>query len=241
MTIIPAIDIINGKCVRLSQGDYASKTEYADDPLEIAKQFAAYGLDRLHLVDLDGAKASRVMNWDTLEIIAKETNLSIDFSGGIKSREDVDKALKLGAAFVSIGSMAVKQPELVKEWIDEFGPDKFIIGADIKNSIIMIHGWLTETEMRWKDLLERYIPWGIERFFCTDISKDGLLQGPAVELYHEMLNTFPTIKLIASGGVSRLNDLEELRSIGCDAAIVGKAIYEKQISLAELKLFNSGC
>jgi phosphoribosylformimino-5-aminoimidazole carboxamide ribotide isomerase len=207
----------------------------------MAREFESYGLHRLHLVDLDGARASAVKNWNILERIAGETKLSIDFSGGIKSREDVQKAFEGGAAFVSLGSVAVKQPELVKEWLDEFGTERFIIGADVKNDKIMIHGWHTETEWRWQDLIGKYMGWGLSRFFCTDISKDGLLTGPALDLYGSILRVFPSVKLIASGGVSTTKDLEELRSLGCEGAIVGKAIYEKKISLEELKIFNESC
>ncbi len=238
MKIIPAIDIIDGECVRLSQGNYASKTNYADDPLIVAREFESYGLNLLHLVDLDGAKESKVRNWEVLERIAANTNLTIDFSGGLKSREDIQKAFQMGASYVAIGSMAVEQPELVKEWIMEFGAEKFIIGADIKNEHIMIHGWLTETNMSWKEVFKKYINQGVERIFCTDIKKDGLLQGPAFDLYRSILRAFPSVKLIASGGVSSLSDLEELAIIGCEAAIVGKAIYEKKIKLEELKIFN---
>ena len=241
MTIIPAIDIIDGKCVRLSQGNYSSKTKYADDPLIVAREFESYGLNRLHLVDLDGAKNSKVTNWNVLKRIASETSLSIDFSGGIKSREDIQAAFDLGASFVAIGSMAVKKPDLVNEWLIEFGAEKFIIGADVKDDQIMIHGWHTKTEQTWQKLFERTINWGVERIFCTDISKDGLLQGPAFELYRSILSMFPSVKLIASGGVSTLADLEELADIGCGGAIVGKAIYEKRISLEELRKFNEQC
>ena len=241
MIVIPAIDIIDGKCVRLSQGDYSSQTSYADDPLDMALEFESYGLQRLHLVDLDGAKASAVKNWNVLERIAKGTDLSIDFSGGIKSREDIQKALDLGADFISIGSMAVKQPELLKEWFLEFGVDRFIIGADVKEDIIMIHGWHTATELQWQELFSDFISSGISQFFCTDISKDGLLKGPAIELYRSILELFPAVQLIASGGVSNLADLKALRELGCAGAIVGKAIYEKKISLEELKSFIEQC
>lgn len=241
MIVIPAIDIIDGKCVRLSQGDYSSQTNYADDPLNMALEFESYGLQRLHLVDLDGAKSSAVRNWNILERIAKGTGLSIDFSGGIKSREDIQKALDLGADFISIGSMAVKQPELLKEWFLEFGVDRFIIGADVKEDIIMIHGWHTATELKWPTLFADFIRSGISQYFCTDISKDGLLKGPAIELYRSVLELFPAVQLIASGGVSNLADLKSLRELGCAGAIVGKAIYEKKISLEELKSFNEQC
>lgn len=241
MKIIPAIDIINGKCVRLSLGNFESQTNYQDDPLIMAREFELHSLNRLHLVDLDGARSSMVTNWDVLERIAANTSLVIDFSGGIKSREDIQKAFQSGASMVAIGSMAAKQPELIKEWISEFGAEKFIIGADVKDEHIMINGWNTATDLTWQEVFKKYIDLGVVNIFCTDINKDGLLEGPSFDLYRAILKAFPAVNLIASGGVSSMNDLEKLAEIGCEAAIVGKAIYEKKISLEELKLFNEQC
>ena len=235
MEIIPAIDIIDGKCVRLTKGDYNQKTEYNDNPVEVAQQFEAAGIKRLHLVDLDGAKAKKVVNLDVLKNIANETNLAIDFGGGVQSTQDLEKVFNAGASQVTGGSIAVKNEALFTEWIYEFGGDKIILGADVKDEQIAIHGWEEKADWQIYDFLEHYLEKGLRHVICTDVSKDGALQGPSTELYIKILDRFPTIKLIASGGVSNLYDLEELDKIGVYGAIIGKAIYEKRISLSELK------
>jgi phosphoribosylformimino-5-aminoimidazole carboxamide ribotide isomerase len=237
MTIIPAIDIIDGKCVRLTKGDYSHKTTYNEDPLEVAQQFEDAGLQRLHLVDLDGAKAGEVKNWKILEKIAVKTNLIVDFSGGISTLKDVEIAFGSGAAYAAIGSMAVKDEFTLSGWLMAFGPDKFIIGADVKEEMIVIRGWTETTKLTVFELIEIYKLKGVKDFFCTDVNKDGVLQGPATDLYKKILNQHPSINLIASGGVSSMKDLEELRQAGCEGAIIGKAIYENKISLGDLKRF----
>ncbi|AHF14875.1 1-(5-phosphoribosyl)-5-[(5-phosphoribosylamino)methylideneamino]imidazole-4-carboxamide isomerase [Niabella soli] len=238
MEIIPAIDIIEGKAVRLSKGDYNQKKVYNENPLEVALQFEDAGLKRLHLVDLDGAKAGAVRNWNVLETIAGKTKLAIDFSGGISSEKDVQIALDSGAAYAAIGSMAVKKPVVFQDWLTQFGVEKFILGADVLDEKIMIKGWTEATDINIFNFLKHYRTKGIQQFFCTDISKDGLLQGSSNELYKKILNEVTELKLIASGGVSSIKDLEDLKAIGCSGAIVGKAIYEGRISLKELNLFN---
>jgi phosphoribosylformimino-5-aminoimidazole carboxamide ribotide isomerase len=238
MQIIPAIDIIDGKCVRLTKGDYTAKTIYNEYPLEVAKQFADAGIQRLHLVDLDGAKKGSVVNWNVLESIAIHTNLQIDFSGGLSTTVQVQRCFDVGAYYASIGSIAVKNETLLNEWIDLFGSEKFIIGADVNVEQIAIKGWTEQTTVSVFDLIEKYYTKGILTFFVTDISKDGLLQGPSIDLYKKILAQFPQLQLIASGGVSSVADLEQLKAIGCSAAIVGKAIYEHKITLGELQAFT---
>jgi phosphoribosylformimino-5-aminoimidazole carboxamide ribotide isomerase len=237
MQIIPAIDLIDGKCVRLTQGDYNQKTIYNENPVEVAKSFEAAGLNRLHLVDLDGAKAGKVTNWQVLENIAAATDLTIDFGGGIKTEEDVKIVLNSGARFATIGSIAVKNESLFTEWLDKYGPDQFLLGADVKNSLITIGGWLETTELSVFDFIKKYRDKGIQNIFCTDVSKDGLLQGPSLVLYKEIISKFPDLHFIASGGVSSMEDLSALADIGCAAAIVGKAIYEGKVTLDELSKF----
>ena len=235
MEIIPAIDIIDGKCVRLTQGDYAQKKIYNEHPLEVAKEFEGAGLQRLHLVDLDGAKAGQVKNWKVLETIAAKTGLTIDFGGGIKQQEDVNIVFNSGAALATVGSIAVKnEAELVK-WFMTFGADKFLLGADVKDEKITIGGWLETTDIWVYDFIEKYIGYGIQQIFCTDVSKDGKLEGPAVELYKNIVQKFPALHFIASGGVSSIDDLHALRDAGCGGAIVGKAIYEGRVVLNELR------
>jgi phosphoribosylformimino-5-aminoimidazole carboxamide ribotide isomerase len=238
MQIIPAIDIIEGKCVRLTQGDYEQKKVYNENPLEVAKQFEDAGLQRLHLVDLDGAKAGSVKNWKVLESIAGKTSLVVDFGGGIKKREDVDIVFNSGAALATIGSLAVKNEELFVQWLKEYGADKFLLGADVKDEKIAVAGWLETTDIWIYDFIEKYTAHGVTQLFCTDVSKDGLLQGPSTELYKNIISKFPELHFIASGGVSSLADLDALRNIGCTGAIVGKAFYEGRISLDELVRFN---
>jgi len=237
MTIIPAIDIIDAKCVRLTKGDYSQKTIYNEDPLEVALQFEDAGLQRLHLVDLDGAKAGDVKNWKVLEKIAGKTKLTIDFSGGISTQKNLDITLNSGAAFASIGSIAVKDEFTFTGWLLAYGTDRFIIGADVKDEQILIKGWTESTTLTVFDLIDKYKLKGVKQFFCTDVSKDGLLAGPSVDLYKKIINEHPSIDLIASGGVSSIKDLEELREVGCSGAIIGKAIYENKISLTDLKKF----
>lgn len=237
MQIIPAIDLIEGKCVRLTEGDYAQKKIYNEDPLEVAKQFEGVGLMRLHLVDLDGAKAGAVVNWKVLEKIANKTSLKIDFGGGIKTEGTLKTVLDTGATYATIGSLAVKNRETFEEWIARFGAAVFMLGADVFEEKIAIGGWIEKTNIDVFDFIESYMHKGVTQLFCTDIQKDGKLEGPSLELYQKIIAKFPTLQLIASGGVSQLTDLEDLRSIGCSAAIVGKAIYENKISLAELSAF----
>lgn len=238
MQIIPAIDLIDGKCVRLTQGDYNLKTIYNEHPLEVAKQFEDAGLMRLHLVDLDGAKAGAVKNWKVLETIAGKTSLIIDFGGGIKQEEDVMIVFSSGAALATVGSIAVKDEERFVSWLKQFGADKFLLGADVKDEKIAVSGWLETTDIWIYDFIEKYIAHGVQQIFCTDVSKDGKLEGPSTELYTNILQKFPQLHFIASGGVSNIKDLDELSVIGCSGAIVGKAIYEGRIMLNELKRFS---
>lgn len=237
MQIIPAIDIIDGKCVRLTQGDYEQKKIYNEHPLEVAKQFEDVGLQRLHLVDLDGAKAGAVKNWKVLETIAAKTSLVIDFGGGIKTEKDLNIVFDSGAALATIGSLAVKNEFEFVKWLLQFGADKFLLGADVKDEKITVGGWLETTDIWIYDFLQKYIDQGVQQVFCTDVSKDGLLAGPAVDLYKKIIERFPSLQFIASGGVSSVKDLEELAVIGCKGVIVGKAIYENRISLEDLKAF----
>ncbi len=235
--IIPAIDIIDGKCVRLSQGDYDTKKIYNESPVDVAKEFEAAGVQRLHMVDLDGAKKGRIINIKTLEAVASQTKLKIDFGGGIKTTEDVQAVLNAGATLFNIGSIAVKQPEVVENWIGQFGAEKILLGADVKDENIMIHGWQQSVNINILNYISAYINKGIQNIFCTDISKDGLLQGTSTELYQKILAQFPQLHFIASGGVSVIDDVEELNAIGCSGVIIGKALYEGKIKLAELKMY----
>ena len=238
MQIIPAIDIIEGKCVRLTEGDYAQKKIYNEDPLEVAKAFEGIGLMRLHLVDLDGAKAGQVVNWKVLEKIANNTELKIDFGGGIKTEATLKTVLDTGSTYATIGSLAVRNELLFQEWIARFGAKVFMLGADVLEEKIAIGGWLEKTEISVFDFMKSYIDKGVKQIFCTDIKKDGKLEGPSIELYQKIIEQFPALHLIASGGVSSLDDLIELEDIGCSAAIVGKAIYENKITISELANFN---
>ena len=238
MQIIPAIDIIEGKCVRLTEGDYSQKKIYNEKPLEVAKQFENAGLQRLHLVDLDGAKQKQVKNWKVLEMIASKTSLIVDFGGGIATEDDVKIVFDSGAALATVGSIAVKNEFEFVKWLMIFGADKFLLGADVKDKMIAIHGWLETTDIHILDFIENYLAKGVQQIFCTDVSKDGKLEGPSTELYKEIINKFPDLYFIASGGVASIDDLHILKDIGCKAAIVGKAIYENRISLNELKNFS---
>lgn len=239
MKIIPAIDIIEGKCVRLTQGDYDQKKIYNEHPLEVAKEFEDAGLQRLHLVDLDGAKAGAVKNWKVLETLATKTKLVIDFGGGIKREEDLKVVFNSGAAFATIGSLAVKNEFEFVKWLLQFGAGKFLLGADVKEEKIAVGGWLETTDIWIYDFIQKYIDHGVQQIFCTDVSKDGKLEGPSVELYKNIISEFPKLHFIASGGVASVKDLEELHEIGCSAAIVGKAIYENRISIKELQTLNN--
>lgn len=238
MQIIPAIDLIDGKCVRLTEGDYAQKKIYNEDPLEVAKAFEGIGLMRLHLVDLDGAKAGEVVNWKVLEKIANQTSLQIDFGGGIKKEATLKTVLDTGATYATIGSLAVKNRGVFEEWIERFGAAVFMLGADVYEEKIAVGGWLEKTDMDVYTFMQSYMNKGLTQMFCTDIQKDGKLEGPSIDLYQKIIAKFSALQLIASGGVSNLQDLEALRTIGCSAAIVGKAIYENRISLSTLSKFQ---
>ena len=233
--IIPAIDLIDGKCVRLTQGDFAQRKIYRENPLAVAREFEDAGLTRLHVVDLDGARRGKVTNLKVLETIAAGTNLTLDFGGGIKSAEDVRAVFDAGAQLASIGSVAVKAPEMFFSWLDEFGGEKILLGADVKDGKVAINGWQTATEIEILPFLREYFARGVRQCFVTDIARDGLLAGSANELYAEILREIPALKLIASGGVSRIEDIRELEEIGCAGVIVGKAIYEGKIKLEDLK------
>jgi len=237
MYIIPAIDIIGGKCVRLTQGDYNQKKEYHDSPLEMAKRFEDAGITRLHLVDLDGAKAKKIINKEVLQNIAMGTSLQVDFGGGVQSNEDIALAFELGAHQLTGGSIAVKNPEMFESWIERYGGEKIILGADAKDRKIAISGWEETTSVDLIEFIKAYHAKGISYVICTDVAKDGLLQGPSVELYRDIMAEIRGIKLIASGGVSSVKDLEELQKIGVYGTIVGKAYYEGRISLEELAAF----
>lgn len=235
--IIPAIDLIDGKCVRLSQGDYRQQTIYNEHPLEVARMFVDAGIRRLHLVDLDGAKAHRIINYKVLESIATKTNLIIDFGGGLKSDDDLRIAFECGASMVTGGSIAVKNPAAFVSWIEEFGGDKIILGADAKEEKIAVGGWIETTDMELMPFVRNYLKKGISKVICTDIGKDGMLGGPALDLYRKMLAQEPTMYLIASGGVSSVNDIEMLMECKVPGVILGKAIYEGRIKLSELTRF----
>ena len=235
--LIPAIDLIDGKCVRLTQGDYDSKKIYNEDPLEVAKKFEDYGIRRLHVVDLDGAREGRIINYRVLERLATRTSLVIDFGGGLKSAQDLEIAFDSGAEMVTGGSIAVKEPEQFISWIRQYGSRKIILGADAKNRMIAINGWQKTTEQELIPFIETYQQQGIRTVICTDISRDGMLQGPATGLYREIRETLPEIYLIASGGVSSIDDIEQLEAAGIPAVIFGKAIYEGRIMLKDLIRF----
>jgi len=237
ITIIPAIDIIDGKCVRLKKGDFNTKKEYNQNPLDVAKRFQDNGIQRLHLVDLDGARARKIINWKVLEQIASKTDLVIDFGGGVQTDEDLKIAFDSGAKMITAGSIAVKNPVIVQRWLKNFGGDKIILGADVKNRKIAIHGWADESEHDLMEFLEDYINQGVTQTICTDVSKDGMLQGPAFELYREMKTRFPDLYVIASGGISNIDDVFRLNDDRIDAVIIGRALYEGRIQLADLKGF----
>jgi len=235
--LIPAIDIIDGKCVRLSQGDYNSKKVYNENPLEVAKEFEAHGIRRLHVVDLDGAASHHIVNYRVLEAIASRTSLIIDFGGGIKSDEDLIIAFENGAQMVTLGSIAVKNPELFKKWLHQYGAEKIILGADAKDNRIAVNGWKEESTQELLPFLEEYTKEGIRKVLCTDISRDGMLQGPSIELYKQIMQQFPEMHLIASGGVSSIDDIIELQEAKIPAVVFGKALYEGKITMKDLNRF----
>ena len=235
--LIPAIDIIDGKCVRLSQGDYDTKKIYNEKPLEVAKEFEANGIQRLHVVDLDGAKSTHVVNYKVLDAIAGHTSLTIDFGGGIKTDEDLVIAFENGAHMVTLGSVAVKKPKLFKKWLHQYGAEKIILGADVKDNRISVSGWLEEGPQELMPFLTDYTQEGVSKVLCTDISRDGMLQGPSIELYKQVMQRFPTMHLIASGGVSGVDDIIRLDEAGIPAVVFGKALYEGRITMKDLKRF----
>jgi phosphoribosylformimino-5-aminoimidazole carboxamide ribotide isomerase len=232
--LIPAIDIIDGQCVRLTKGDYNQKKVYNDDPLTVAKEFEKIGFKRLHMVDLDGARSKHIVNNEILRRVTAETSLIVDFGGGIKSEEDIVKAFESGASMITVGSIAVTQPELFIQWMEKYGPEKMILGADVRNGMISINGWKKDSQISLLPFLKQYVEAGVKNVLCTEISKDGTLQGPAVTLYKEIISAYPKLHLIASGGVSRKEDIDELESEGIPAVVFGKAIYEGRINLKEL-------
>jgi phosphoribosylformimino-5-aminoimidazole carboxamide ribotide isomerase len=233
--LIPAIDIIDGKCVRLSQGDYERRTVYNSDPLEVALQFEANGLRRLHVVDLDGAKAHHIVNWRVLERIASHTGLIVDFGGGLKSDDDLRIAFESGARMITGGSIAVREPDAFLRWLDKYGPDRIILGADVRDDRIAVGGWQEATTLTWRDFLADYCSRGIRKTISTDISRDGMLAGPAIELYRAMMEAQPELYVIASGGVSSVDDILALDAAGVPAVIFGKALYEGRITMRDLR------
>jgi len=235
--LIPAIDIIDGKCVRLSQGDYNTQKVYNESPLEVAKEFEANGIRRLHVVDLDGAKSSHIVNYKVLDQLAGHTSLTIDFGGGIKTDEDLTIAFEYGAQMVTLGSIAVKNPDLFKSWLHKYGAEKIILGADVKDNRISVNGWKEESQQELLPFLDGYTQEGIRKVLCTDISRDGMLQGPSIDLYKQIMGQFPDMHLIASGGVSGLDDIIRLDEAGIPAVVFGKALYEGRITLKDLKRF----
>jgi phosphoribosylformimino-5-aminoimidazole carboxamide ribotide isomerase len=236
--VIPAIDIIEGKCVRLAYGDFNKKVIYDENPVDVALRFQDAGIKRLHMVDLDGAKQGKVINFKVLENVAGKTNLTIDFGGGIKTTDDVNRVMDCGAKMISTGSVAIKNRELLKEWLKKFGADKIIVAADTKNEKVAVAGWQEETSVWIYDCIHTLLEDGVKQVMCTDISKDGSLAGPAKELYKKIMEKFPDIHLIASGGISGLNDIDEVEQVGCKEVIVGKALYEGRIELNELTRFT---
>jgi len=232
--LIPAIDIINGQCVRLTKGDYDQKTVYRDSPAEVAKEFEEIGFRRLHVVDLDGAKSKHIVNEAVLTAITTETNLVVDFGGGIKTDKDIEKAFAAGAAMVTVGSIAVTQPDLFMGWLEKYGPERIILGADVRHGKICINGWKEDSCEDLLPFLRKYIEAGVCNVLCTEISKDGTLSGPAISLYSEVMEAYPELHLIASGGVSSLDDIKALNAAGIPAVVFGKAIYEGKINLNEL-------
>ena len=238
MELIPAIDIIDGQCVRLTKGDYALKTVYRNHPWDVAKEFETYGFKRLHVVDLDGAKAKHIVNSDVLQKITTETSLTVDFGGGIKTDEDIEKAFASGAQMVTVGSIAVTNPELFLSWIKKYGADRMILGADVRNGKISINGWKEDSSEDLLPFLRKYVDAGVTNVLCTEISKDGTLQGPAIDLYKRIMQEYPNLHLIASGGVSSIDDIKALEAAGIPTVVFGKAIYEGRINLKELEIID---
>lgn len=236
--LIPAIDIIDGKCVRLTKGDYTQKKVYNEDPIEVAEKFQDMGFTRLHVVDLDGAKAKHIVNVSTLKGIKDNTNLTIDFGGGIKTEDDIEKAYKNGASMVTIGSVAVTNKKLFIKWLNRFGSDRIILGADTRNGMVSINGWKEDSSQELLPFLKYYIEEGIKNVLCTEISKDGTMEGPAIKLYKQIMQTYPTLHLIASGGVSNNHDIEMLDKEGIPSVVFGKAFYEGKIDINKLLLKN---
>ena len=236
--LIPAIDIINGQCVRLTKGDYNQKTVYRDSPAEVAREFEALGFQRLHVVDLDGAKSKHIVNDGVLKAITTETSLTVDFGGGIKTDEDIEKAFEAGAAMVTVGSIAVTNPDLFLGWIGKYGAQRMILGADVRNGKISINGWKEDSTEDLLPFLRKYIDRGVRNVLCTEISKDGTLSGPAIDLYRQVMDVYPQLHLIASGGVSSKEDIMALDAAGIPAVVFGKAIYEGRINLEEMKLWD---
>lgn len=239
--IIPSIDLIDGICVRLTQGDYLRKEIYNKDPLKISLYFQDIGISRLHLVDLDGAKSGKITHWRILEKISKNTDLIIDFGGGIQNDQDIRVAFECGANIATLGSIAVNNLQLMKKWIKCYGSDKIFIGIDVNNKKIAINGWKKMTDIYYCKFLKEKISAGVENFFCTDISKDGLLSGPSLQLYEHILMTYPNIKIFASGGISHLTEIQSLKNIGCYGAILGKALYKNKIIISKLREFIKKC
>lgn len=237
MRIIPAIDIINGQCVRLTEGDFSQQKTYDNDPVAVAKRFADQGITHLHLVDLDGARARKPVNLKVLEAIANATQLHIDFGGGIQSQESIEQAFAAGAHQITAGSIAVREPETVKSWLETYGAERIIIGADFRDNTISINAWADQSNITVTQFVSDYLAGGADTFICTDVSKDGKLQGPATATYAQLVQAYPKAKIIASGGVTTIKDVAELQAAGLYGAIIGKAIYEGTISLAELKSF----
>jgi phosphoribosylformimino-5-aminoimidazole carboxamide ribotide isomerase len=235
--IIPAIDLIDGKCVRLVQGDFEQKTQYHDNPLEVAKIFEDAGIKRLHMVDLDGARQKKIINHKVLELVSRNTSLKIDFGGGLQSDEDLKIAFDCGATQITAGSIAVKNPDMVESWLKKFGGDKIILGADTRNGKIAVSGWQEVTEISVSDLIQKYKSKGIQYVLSTDVAKDGLLQGPSFDLYAELQKNFSDLKIIASGGLSSIEEIEKLAEMGVYGVVIGKAYYEGRIKLSELKKF----
>jgi len=239
MKIIPAIDIIDGKCVRLTQGDYGQMKVYRENPVDVALEFQNANLEYLHLVDLDGAKKGRVINWKIIGDIQQQTALTVDFGGGVKTDEEVEELLDLGISQINIGSLAIKEPEKFISWLEKFGAENFILSADVKNENVMINGWLESSNYRLFDLIEKFIAHGLKYVTCTDIGSDGMLSGPNISLYKKIKSMFPELNINASGGVTSIDDIKELQYLNLHGAIIGKAIYEGKLNLAELKNYNA--
>ncbi len=234
--LIPAIDIINGQCVRLTKGDYNQKKVYNDNPVEVAKHFEELGFKRLHVVDLDGAKSKHIVNDGVLKEITKATNLVVDFGGGIKTKDDIEKAFEAGASMVTVGSVAVTNRQLFLDWIDIYGAERLILGADVRNGKISINGWKEDSSEELLPFLKHYVDKGVKNVLCTEISKDGTLQGPAIDLYKDIMKAYPDMHLIASGGVSSNDDITELNKAGIPAVVFGKAFYEGKIDIKSLAI-----